>query len=418
VLLRRLSVLPGGFSLDAAGAVAGDDVDLLPALSGLVEQSLLTPVPIPGDRYRALEPVRQYAASHLADSGEAGEVADRAAGFFADLAVEAGAQLRTAGQASALDRLAVEHDHLAGSLDRLIETRRFDAAARVAGSAWLYWALRGDAVEGLGRFERVAQAVVEGAVLSEALQAGLQLGLAGLRLAAGDPAGAGPPAAEAVRAARASADREHLPEALVLTGMAALFCGDTATAERALAEGLERASTGGGWAAAHVRIAQAQLLMSTGDLAGTAAALAEAEACARALGSPFTLATVLNMQASVAQAVDDDATALTRLEQAAELARRGGLAWTLVYTLPALAVVAARRGQHELAAELFAAGWTTADDASLAVSFPPDVARAEHWLRVTRERLDPSAFEAAWTAGRRLAPAEVAERASRISRSP
>jgi transcriptional regulator with XRE-family HTH domain len=50
VLLRRLSVLPGSFSLPAAVAVGGDDVDVLTALAGLVEQSLLAPsrAPSPG----------------------------------------------------------------------------------------------------------------------------------------------------------------------------------------------------------------------------------------------------------------------------------------------------------------------------------------------------------------------------------
>jgi len=38
-LLRRLSVFAGGFTLDAAAEVAGEEDDVLPALAGLVEQS-------------------------------------------------------------------------------------------------------------------------------------------------------------------------------------------------------------------------------------------------------------------------------------------------------------------------------------------------------------------------------------------
>ena len=42
-LLRRLSVFAGGFTLDAAAQVAGEEDDVLPALAGLVEQSLVLP---------------------------------------------------------------------------------------------------------------------------------------------------------------------------------------------------------------------------------------------------------------------------------------------------------------------------------------------------------------------------------------
>ncbi len=53
--------------------------------------------------------------------------------------------------------------------------------------------------------------------------------------------------------------------------------------------------------------------------------------------SPFTLATLLNVQASLALLAGDDDAALDLLDEAAQLAAVVGTTWTLVYTLPDLA---------------------------------------------------------------------------------
>ena len=74
------------------------------------------------------------------------------------------------------------------------------------------------------------------------------------------------------------------------------------------------------------------------------------------------------------------------------MAAEVGTTWTLVYTLPALGILAARRGLFELAAVLFAAGAATAEASSVAVSFPPSREGADHWLATVRRELDPEAW--------------------------
>src|SRR5205807_149127 len=70
VLLRRLSVFAGGFTLDAAEAVAGceplDEPAILDLLQSLVDKSLVI-ADLWGDeaRYRLLETIRQYAAEQF-----------------------------------------------------------------------------------------------------------------------------------------------------------------------------------------------------------------------------------------------------------------------------------------------------------------------------------------------------------------
>jgi predicted ATPase/DNA-binding SARP family transcriptional activator len=79
--LARLSVMRGGFELDAAGAVAGAG---LPQLAGLVDHSL---VEVGEDgRYSMHELLRQYAAQRLAaDPAEQAEALRRHAAWFSGL---------------------------------------------------------------------------------------------------------------------------------------------------------------------------------------------------------------------------------------------------------------------------------------------------------------------------------------------
>ncbi|SDF07333.1 Predicted ATPase [Blastococcus aurantiacus] len=405
-LLRRLSVFAGGFSLEAAQQVADDDV--LPVLAGLVEQSLVLPEPDAAPRYRVLEPIRQYAAARLQQAGEADAVADRAADFFAGLAARARTGLRTAEQAGWLDALSRDHDNLGAALRRLLDRGDPRTAATLLADTWLYWALRGHTVEGLGWVRVVAAAGGTGAAL--------HLAGAALGLAAGDLPGTARAAEAAVAGARAAGDQDVLAEALLFAGMAAVFTGAFDTARNRLAEvdALPR-SPGRRWVDAHSAMTHGQLAFVAGDLAGGTAALAEAERLARELASPFSLATALNVQASVALAADDDATALDCWAEAGALAAEVGTSWTLAYTLPGLAIVAARRGLPELAAELFAAGSATAEADSVAVTFPPDLAVAAQWLHTVRAELGERDFTAAWERGRGLRPSDVPRVAELIS---
>src|SRR5213079_1884942 len=89
ILLRRLAVFAGGFTLDAAEAVAGGAggaiaaVDVLDLLSGLVDKSLVAlETEALEARYRMLETMRQFARERLDEAGEAAELGRRHAQFF------------------------------------------------------------------------------------------------------------------------------------------------------------------------------------------------------------------------------------------------------------------------------------------------------------------------------------------------
>jgi predicted ATPase/class 3 adenylate cyclase len=92
MLLRRLSVFAGGWTLEAAEAVcAGGEVhahEVLELLGNLVEKSLVT-ADLEQGRYRLLETVRQYAQERLEQSSEGEALRTRHLDFYVLLAEQA-----------------------------------------------------------------------------------------------------------------------------------------------------------------------------------------------------------------------------------------------------------------------------------------------------------------------------------------
>jgi predicted ATPase len=104
LVLRRLSVFAGIFTLEAACAVAsGEDVDetqVVTAVVSLVAKSLISAdMGGPATRYRLLDTTRAYAWGKLADSGDADEMARRHAIHFLRLLEQPDAGSSAASQA-------------------------------------------------------------------------------------------------------------------------------------------------------------------------------------------------------------------------------------------------------------------------------------------------------------------------------
>ena len=158
-LFERLAVFSGGFSLDSVEAVAHEDegVDVLPALGALVDQSLVLRVPAPDDqpRFRLLEPVRQFAMAAPARVRPGHRHRRPARSALPLRATAFRDPLQGPGLAVALDRLEADHANLRSAYLRLLELDRDGDAAELAGSIWLYLALRGHAREGLAWLERI-----------------------------------------------------------------------------------------------------------------------------------------------------------------------------------------------------------------------------------------------------------------------
>ncbi len=115
VLLRRLAVFAGGWTLEGAEAVgAGGDIgggDVLDLLARLVEKSLVT-MEGDGRRYRLVETVRQYAQERCDEAGEGDAARDRHLAFYLALAERANPELVGPDQGIWLARLDLEGENL------------------------------------------------------------------------------------------------------------------------------------------------------------------------------------------------------------------------------------------------------------------------------------------------------------------
>jgi predicted ATPase/DNA-binding SARP family transcriptional activator/DNA-binding CsgD family transcriptional regulator len=148
-LFRRLSVFVGGWTLEAAEAVApGEGVErgkVLELLSGLVDKSMVIAEAARDGRirYRLLEPVRQYALEKLEESGEAEAVRHRHTEHFLALAEEAEPRFRRPEEARWLDRLEAEHDNLRAALSWALGDGDPGLGLRLAAALWKFWTTRG-----------------------------------------------------------------------------------------------------------------------------------------------------------------------------------------------------------------------------------------------------------------------------------
>jgi non-specific serine/threonine protein kinase len=141
VLFRRLGVFSGGFTLDAAQAIAGGEADVLEGISALVAASLVNPLgTVPGDpRFTMLETIREYALEQLAASGEETQARDAHARWCIDLAEAAMPWWSSPRQSLWMDRCETEHDNLRAALGWLAEPPRISDAVRLMGAIWFYW---------------------------------------------------------------------------------------------------------------------------------------------------------------------------------------------------------------------------------------------------------------------------------------
>ena len=166
LVFARLSVFSGGWTLDAAEAVATDGVtvelhDVLGIVSALVDKSLVeADIATETTRYRFLETIREYAAEQLAYRGDDERMATRRRhrDYFLTMTETAAPELRGFGQLEWLDRLELEHDNIRsalGSIDADPSDEATDAGLRIVTAITWFWMIRGHSLEASERADRI-----------------------------------------------------------------------------------------------------------------------------------------------------------------------------------------------------------------------------------------------------------------------
>ena len=216
VMLARLGVFAGGFTLEAGEAVgAGVPVtNPLEALASLLDASLLRRRVDHGSvRFSFLTPVREFAIDRLRDSGEEPELLRRHAQHFLELAEAQEPRLSRGDQVASIDQLSADHDNIRAVLRFSANALEPDLGLRVGGALWRFWHASGHLAEGRSWLEDLLE--LTGA--SDASRAKGLSGLAGLAYWQGDYLTARHSYEEAVGIYRRLGDR--LGEAHALFGL-------------------------------------------------------------------------------------------------------------------------------------------------------------------------------------------------------
>jgi non-specific serine/threonine protein kinase len=336
-LLRRLSVFAGGFTLEAAEAVAsGTEVGeghLLNRLTRLLDKSLiLRDGHEPRSRYRLLETVRQYAEQRLRESGEMDGVRSRHLEWCLNLAERAEPELQGRDQPVWLDLLEQEHDNFRAALGWSLETDAVDGALRLAGALWGFWYVRGYWTEGRRWLENVMGAPT-GA--SGALRAKAANALGVLLWAQGEYDGTAERCEEAAGLCRATDDSAGLAFSLNLLGLVMRHRGDHGRAAEMLEESLTlRRALGDTWGVASSLSSLGILASHGGDYGRATRLLEESLALRRQLGDRGGIAECFYFLGIVRFHERDHRRAAAHFEQCLRLFRelgdRSGIASSLL----------------------------------------------------------------------------------------
>jgi predicted ATPase/DNA-binding SARP family transcriptional activator len=245
VLLRRLSVFAGGFSLASAERVCADDrlprFEVLDCLGRLVDKSLVH-VEHEGahTRYRLLETVRQLAHERLAAASEVATFEGAHCEHFLVIARTHDPDRASGVIIERPQSLDVDHDNLRAALAWALRSDH-DRALLLGVSLWRYWLARGHFVEGTGWLERVL--AVNTAPSQEKSRALLGLAILHARRGFGDRLPALGDAS--VQVAAESGDRVDVVYARVLRGTLLLNSVHLDGVEAAATEAVDEANAMG-----------------------------------------------------------------------------------------------------------------------------------------------------------------------------
>lgn len=153
MVLRRLAIFTGGWTLEAAENVCGEDsLDVLDALASLLDKSLVRRADDRDSpaRFDLLESIRQFGSQQLDAHGETRQAAHRHARYFARLAEQGEAAIGTTTYAEVMMlQLRQDYDNLRSALEWTLQEGEAATALRLAACLGWYWYSSGDV--GVGR---------------------------------------------------------------------------------------------------------------------------------------------------------------------------------------------------------------------------------------------------------------------------
>jgi predicted ATPase len=405
-LFARLAVFRGGWTLEAAEAVADADLDVL---QSLVEKSLVRQN---DERFSMLETIREYATERLEASGELAYLGKRHADHFLALAKEAEPIVLSVSPREWLDRLEMDHDNIRAALEYLEAARETQLALELGGRLWEFWCLRSHATEGWERLEHLL-------TLDAARTRSRAKALVGsVHLADGagvDPLAVRQRAEEAIALEREVGDEKDI--AFAEYEYASTYCnsGDFARARPLLEESVRRLREVGD---EHRELQAMRLLawacQELGEHERHRVLHEEVVRRARAIGDMENTAFSLSTLSWYASRDGRHGDALALLAEAYQLGRHEGDLAAIDLILVRVARALAFADSGDSAARVLGAADATHENAGW--TYPGwVVAIREAAIEKARSRLSADAFAAARAEGRALTPDAAMELAQALS---
>jgi hypothetical protein len=238
MLLRRLAVFSGGWTIEAAvGVCSGDglpEYSIVTLLLQLVDKSHVVAEEHQGEvRYRLLETMRQYALEKLREAREESALHVRHLDWFAHLAELGEEPLWGPHLRTWFERLRVESHNLRAALEWSVAASSHGGEAptavesglRLGGALWHFWDLQGYASEGRVRLLQLLRTGGSPAARAKAFHAAGYLTYSGGNLTEGSRL-----AGEALAYSREHLDPFLYSSATVGLSLGALAAGDATRA--------------------------------------------------------------------------------------------------------------------------------------------------------------------------------------------
>ena len=356
LILQRLSVFVGGWTLAAAEEVcAGDGIehkDILDLLTSLADKSLVASEQEDAPtRYRLLETVRQYARKRLDDTGGSAALRVRHRDYYLAIAEEANPKLKGDEQAEWLRRLEEEHDNLRAGLEWSLVEAGSKGGLRLCGALQRFWWTHGHLAEGRQWCTRVL--CKAGAEERTPERANALNGAGVLAYHQGDYPAARALHEESLAIRRELGDRPGVGASLGNLGNVAFNQGDypaaTALQEQSLAI---RRELGDRYGTATTLNNLGAVAINQGDYPGARAVLEESLAISRELGNPHSIALSLSNLGHVALNQGDYRAARALFEESVGIRRDLGDRFGIATSLTNLGLVALNQDDYRAAKAL------------------------------------------------------------------
>ena len=410
ILFRRLSILAGGFALDAAETICGFEAlqpHVLVLLGRLTDKSLVlvdATSKVGQTRYRMLETIREYALEKLIESGEEHIVQDHHMKFFSELATIAESKLLGGEAIQWVNRLDTDHDNLLAAINWSLQSDNSDFALQIVGALiqWDAWHNREGAEYSLK--------VVQSPRTSSASQSRAKaLNTAGvMQIFQGNLAQARLLLEEALTVSKETGENESYIWALVNLGGISTFEGEYAMAHAYLEKAITEAGTvprhSTGWALAY--LGDLYILQDIREQARQM--YEESVAHLRLLNNRNFLAYPLRRLAELTIDSGNYKQATALCKESLELNLAGGDQRAVIACLAGFAAIATARKKAIAAARLFGAVEFFLHTFSASL-LPIDEKAYERNIAILRSQLDETTFDVMWAEGNEMTMEEAIE---------